>query len=127
MRVLGVLALTGLMVTLVGCSSNGNSGAATGPTPMPAPNGPTAAVTIPSDASVLGSAAFGNPLAVAAGTTVTWTNNDSIPHTSTSNSGAWNSGTIEPGSSFSAVLSTKGTFPYHCTIHPGMMGTITVQ
>jgi plastocyanin len=58
---------------------------------------------------------------------VTWTNTDSLPHTSTSNGGAWDSGTIEPGHSFSVALATAGTFQYHCSIHPGMMGTITVQ
>jgi plastocyanin len=92
----------------------------------PAPNGP--AVTIPKGAEVLGNQAFSpNPLDVTAGSTVTWTNTDSIAHTSTSDTNAWSSGDIAPGRQFSVVFPTVGTFTYHCSIHPGMVGTVTVH
>jgi plastocyanin len=65
-------------------------------------------------------------LTVAAGATVTWVNNDTVTHTSTADGGAWDSGLITPGGSFSFTFSTAGTFPYHCNIHPGMTGTIVV-
>jgi plastocyanin len=68
-----------------------------------------------------------NPLVVAVGTTVTWTNNDSIAHNSVSNTGVWNSGTLGPGQSFQFRFTTAGTFPYTCTFHAGMVGTVTVQ
>lgn len=58
---------------------------------------------------------------------MTWTNTDSVSHTSTANGGAWDSGTIAPGGSFSVALSKTGTFQYHCTIHPGMIGTVSVE
>jgi plastocyanin len=64
---------------------------------------------------------------VAVGTTVTWTNNDTTAHTSTADNGQWSSGSLAPGQSFSTMMSTSGTFTYHCTIHPGMVGTVTVQ
>jgi len=63
---------------------------------------------------------------VAQGTTVTWTNNGPANHTSTSDTGAWDSGVLAPGKSFSFKFNTPGTFTYHCTIHPNMKGTITV-
>ena len=66
-------------------------------------------------------------LTVSAGSTVTWTNNDTTAHTSTATDGSWNSGTIAPGATFSRAFPARGTFPYHCTIHPGMVGTVTVQ
>ncbi len=66
-----------------------------------------------------------NPVAVAVGGTVTWTNNDSTTHTSVG--GAWNSGAIAPGGTFSMTFPAAGSFPYHCSIHPGMVGTVTVQ
>ncbi|MBW8865752.1 MAG: hypothetical protein JF610_00205, partial [Acidobacteria bacterium] len=59
--------------------------------------------------------------------TVTWTNNDSVAHNSVANNGAWNSGTIAPGGNFSMTFPSAGSFPYHCSIHPGMVGTVTVQ
>jgi plastocyanin len=64
---------------------------------------------------------------VPVGTTVVWQNNDTIAHTSTSNAAGWNSGTIGPGQSFQFTFTSAGTFPYHCTIHPNMVGTVTVQ
>jgi len=72
--------------------------------------------------------AFGaNPLVVSVGTTVVWQNNDTIAHTSTSNLSGWNSGTIAPGQSFRFTFTSPGTFTYFCTIHPDMLGTVTVQ
>ncbi|HEY2152189.1 MAG TPA: plastocyanin/azurin family copper-binding protein [Vicinamibacterales bacterium] len=68
-----------------------------------------------------------NPIAASVGGTVTWTNNDSITHTSVANAGAWNSGSIAPGGKFSMTFTVAGSFPYHCSIHPGMVGTVTVQ
>lgn len=60
------------------------------------------------------------------GDTIRWTNNGAVPHTSTSNSGLWNSGTLSPGQSFSLRFTLVGTHPYHCAIHPSMTGTIVV-
>jgi plastocyanin len=61
------------------------------------------------------------------GDTVTWTNSDQAPHTATANDGSFNTGSISNGSSDSVTFDTAGTFPYHCTIHPTMSGTVVVQ
>ena len=66
-------------------------------------------------------------LTVTAGDTVTWTNEDPVVHTSTSATGAWDSGDLAQGESFSVTLTTPGTFDYVCTPHPSMTGRITVQ
>jgi plastocyanin len=69
-----------------------------------------------------------DPIRITAGDSVTWTNNTSITHTATSDSGAWNTGNISAGSTSGAILfSTPGTFPYHCTIHPSMTGSVIVS
>ena len=65
---------------------------------------------------------------IQSGQYVTWRNDDAISHTTTENSGpAWNSGTLSPGATFPRFFSSPGTFNYHCAIHPGMTGTITVD
>ncbi len=66
-------------------------------------------------------------LTIPAGTTVTWTNNDSVAHTTTSDTGLWDSGSLASGRSFSFTFNQPGTFPYHCAIHPFMKGSIVVQ
>ena len=60
------------------------------------------------------------------GSTVRWTNTAGRTHTSTSDTGLWNSGNISPGLTFSRVFATAGTFSFHCNIHPNMTGTINV-
>ncbi len=66
-------------------------------------------------------------LTVKRGTTVIWKNLDSVPHTVTSDTGLFDSGNIAPGASFSGRASKRGTFPYHCKIHPSMQATIIVK
>jgi plastocyanin len=66
-------------------------------------------------------------LNVSTGTTVTWTNNDSVTHTVTSDTGAFSSGDLSPGQTFSYTFSQAGTFAYHCSIHASMHGTVTVK
>jgi plastocyanin len=66
-------------------------------------------------------------LTVTVGTTVTWTNNDNITHTVTSDASGFDSGDITMGSKYSRVFSVAGTYTYHCTIHPTMKGTIVVK
>jgi len=66
-------------------------------------------------------------LTMKAGTTVTWVNNDSVPHTATGDNGEFDTGSIAPGGSASITFDTAGTFAYHCTIHPNMTASITVQ
>ncbi len=67
-------------------------------------------------------------LTVKTGTKVTWTNNDSVPHTVTSDSdNLLNSGTISPGQSFSFTFTNTGSANYHCSIHPMMKGVVVVQ
>jgi plastocyanin len=99
------------------------------PAPSPAPTGdPSTSISIPVGAETLGNRAF-NPdtVNVAVGSTVTWTNTDSVSHTSTSDTRAWDSGSVAPHAQFSVTFQNAGTFHYHCAIHPGMVGTVTVQ
>ena len=119
---------TALSIGAIACGSNYSS-PTTVPSPTPAPTGdPASTVMIPMGAEVLGNRAFApDELAVAVGTTVTWTNTDSTSHTSTSNASGWDSGIIAPGRQFSVTYRTSGTFPYHCAIHPGMVGTVVVR
>src|SRR5262249_41582792 len=85
-------------------------------------------VAIVAGASTLTTTAFSpNPVSVPVGTTVTWMNNDNVTHTSVANNGNWNSGSIAPGGTFSMTFNTTGSFPYHCSIHPGMVATVNVQ
>jgi len=72
--------------------------------------------------------AFNPPmLTVPAGTTVTWTNNDTSPHTATASDGSFDSGNLSSGQSFSFSFSTPGYYSYACQYHAGMTGTIVVQ
>lgn len=69
-----------------------------------------------------------DPGTVKAGQTVSWRNNDSTTHTATSDTGAFNTGTIAPGKTSNPItMPTAGTLNYHCSIHPTMVGTLNVQ
>ena len=72
--------------------------------------------------------AFGDPLEIAVGTTVTWTNEDSVPHTVTQTGGAgFQSDKMETGDTFSFTFTEAGTFDYFCEYHANMKSTITVK
>lgn len=62
------------------------------------------------------------------GTTVNWTNEDSVTHTITSDSGnELNSGQISAGQSYSHTFNQAGTYNYHCSIHYSMSGKVIVE
>jgi amicyanin len=66
-------------------------------------------------------------LTVKAGTTVTWTNTDDIPHTVASTTKAFKSKALDTNDKFSFTFTTAGTYEYFCTLHPHMTGTIVVE
>lgn len=65
-------------------------------------------------------------ITVPVGTKITWTNKDAVTHNVTSTTNAFSSGSLVNGAAYSYTFSTAGTFPYTCTIHPSMTGTVTV-
>ena len=66
-------------------------------------------------------------LTVAAGTTVTWTNRDDIPHNVVSTANMFKSKVVDTDEKFSYTFAKPGTFPYFCSIHPKMTGQVVVQ
>jgi plastocyanin len=88
--------------------------------------------------SVAGYAFSPMSITIKAGTSVKWTNDDAVDHTTTSDGGSWNSGQMSApsggggyggmtaGGSFTYTFSSAGTFAYHCANHTYMTGTITV-
>jgi plastocyanin len=65
-------------------------------------------------------------LTIAKGSQVTFSNSSKVTHTAT-RGGAFDTGLIKPGKSVSVRFTQKGTFAYHCEIHPLMHGRIVVQ
>jgi plastocyanin len=68
-------------------------------------------------------------LTVPAGTTVTWTNRDDIPHTVVSGDDpkAFKSKVMDTDEKFSYTFTKAGTFTYFCSVHPKMTGTVVVK
>ncbi len=71
-------------------------------------------------------------ITVPAGTTITFANSDSAPHTATSGTsprpdGVFEGGTLTKGERKAVRLTRPGTFAYYCAIHPFMKGTVTVR
>ena len=65
-------------------------------------------------------------LTVKAGTTVTWTNRDDIPHTIVS-AGKFRSKTLDTDDKFSFTFTNAGDYKYFCSLHPHMTGMIKVE
>jgi len=64
---------------------------------------------------------------VPAGTQVTWTNHDDIPHTVVSEDKSIKSKALDTDEKFSFTFSKPGTYSYFCSIHPKMKGKVVVQ
>jgi plastocyanin len=108
-------------------TATGASGANTG----------TSVSVVSGSSSLTDTAYQPNPIQVSVGTTVTWTNNDSQPHTVTSGSNGqpdnkFNSSPnfnplLTQGQTFSFTFTQAGDYPYFCMLHPNMVGTVSVS
>jgi len=121
-----VTAGTAIVVGLVmwGC---GGSGYSTGQNGSPAdPTAPSASGVVTVDVvGVNGAQSFSpNPATLPSGQRVVWHNVDTITHRVVLNDGTLDTGNLAPGAS-SAPMAIGGTgAPYHCSIHPEMVGSI---
>jgi plastocyanin len=66
-------------------------------------------------------------VSVKAGTTVTWVNDDDIPHVVVASNKLFKSKTLDTNDKFSFTFTTPGTYEYFCSLHPHMTGTIVVE
>jgi plastocyanin len=66
-------------------------------------------------------------ITVKAGTTVTWTNTDDIPHTVASSTKLFKSKALDTNDKFSFTFTTPGAYEYFCSLHPHMTGAIVVE
>ncbi len=61
------------------------------------------------------------------GATVTWVNDDDIPHAIAATGKAFRSKVLDTDDKYSFTFTTAGTFEYFCSLHPHMTGTIVVE
>lgn len=131
-----VTVAAGAVLLLAACSGGG---ATTAPTSAPeasieaSAEAPAAAACAESQAAgevavTIADFAF-SPAEISAtvGQTVTFTNNDSAPHTASLDDGSCGTPNIGTGGSDGLAFSAAGTYPFHCEVHPNMKGTITVS
>lgn len=97
-----------------------------GPNGAPTTTTPTTPATNVTSVMIHNFSFLPQSISVPKGTTITWTNMDSAPHTVTSDNNAFASGTLKTNDTFKFTFNTPGTFTYHCAIHPGMKATVVV-
>jgi plastocyanin len=111
-RMLLALVVLAAAVLVAACGGKGNRDAE--------------AVVPASDVIVMKDSEFRpNHATVPVGTTVTWQNDDQYPHDVTFDVGP-DSGTLDGGTTYERTFDAAGQFDYECTIHPGMVGRVTV-
>ena len=64
---------------------------------------------------------------VKAGTLVTWTNQDDIPHTIMATTRQFKSKALDTDDKFSLMFATPGSYDYFCSLHPHMTGIVVVE
>jgi len=132
-RLLPTFALLAVMAA-AGCGGGGSSSGSS--TSAPASSAPASSTPASSGGVVkvdMKNIQF-NPktITVKKGTTVEWVNQDSVNHDVTKRSGpgpqfASGTGNIGSGGTYKQTFNATGTIQYHCTVHPGMDGTIVVK
>jgi plastocyanin len=95
---------------------------------LPALGDASASASAASDVHVsIDNYAFKAPsVTIAPGTAVVWKNQDDDPHTVTADDGAFDSKGLGQGDTFRHVFTKPGKYPYHCSAHPYMKGTVIV-
>ena len=114
-NILALVALAGVMVMVAGCTSSSN----TNP-------GPVTSTASQNNVSIQNYAFSPSTLTIQKGANVTWKNDDSVQHTVVSDSPAFSSPLLNTGDTYTFQFNSTGTYPYHCSIHTYMKGTITV-
>jgi len=66
-------------------------------------------------------------ITVKAGTIVTWTNRDDIPHAIAATGNLFKSKVLDSDNSYSFTFTTPGSYDYFCSLHPHMTGTVVVE
>jgi plastocyanin len=121
MRIIFAGAIVALGLVAAGCSDSYDSGSPVAPTPPTTSNG-ALTINIVRDN---GAQSFSpNPATLPAGQMVVWHNVDTITHRVVLNSGSLDTGNLAPGASSQPMSINTGGGPYHCSIHPSMVGTI---
>ena len=133
-----VVAVAAVAVLAAACGGSSDTPAAASPSPSASAVMPTASPTSSGGAddtsngvkvSIADMAFSPSKIEVKAGTTVTWTNNDTTEHSVTSTkgddidsavSGLFDSGVLQPGQTFSYTFKKAGDYPYECMIHATM-------
>ncbi|SRR5712691_787274 len=121
-----------LALTLAACSGSTSPSYGGSPKPPPGGGGNMASVAIANTAYAPSS------ITVKAGTTVTWTNDDGVTHSVTSDAGTFAGGDLSgtmmdpyggmtAGGSLKVTFTTAGTYDYHCNYHAAMHGMVTVS
>lgn len=130
MRTAKLIAITFLVAAAAaGCGGSGSTpgapseGASVAPSASADAGGASVGM---SEVAIAGFAFAPADVSVPIGTTVTWSNKDSAPHTVTFDEGSADSGRLGQGATFELAFDSAGTFAYHCAIHPSMKGTVTV-
>lgn len=130
LALLSILIVGGLLA-VVSCGSSSATTPATTPTTgtqvQPPPGGTTGPDFKPATVTIKDFAFSPETLTVSIGTTVTWTNEDSVSHIVGSRTMVFTSDLLAHGKSYSFTFNDAGTFEYYCTIHPTMVGHIIVK
>jgi plastocyanin len=123
--VASIIVAAALPGTVIGAANNTSAGPAGATKPVsaaPASTGKTKTVEIK-----VGEMSFTPAMAMAnVGDTISWVNVGKIPHTVTAKDGSFDKTPLAPGQRFNYVLPKEGSFPYTCTYHPGMDGSLMV-
>jgi plastocyanin len=118
-RIKWIFGLTALVVTAFALTTGTRANSATSPGDKPA-----SGTTVKIDNFSFGPA----DITIPAGTTVTWTNNDDVPHVVTSDDNKmFKSKALDTDDRFSFTFTKPGTYNYYCAIHPKMTAKIVVQ
>ena len=135
-RLATTLLILAATMAFAACGATDDGGStppdATAPTAAASDGGSTAACEVAAGAGDVAGTIADNAfdpadVTASAGQVVAFTNEDSVPHTFTLDDGTCDTGNIANGAAGAIRFDAAGTYPFHCTVHPSMKGTVTVS
>jgi plastocyanin len=125
-------ALAVAALPFVSCGGGGGGGVTNPPPPSGGGGGGTGGGTADVTITIIaenGNMSFSpDPATVNVGQRVAWRNGAAAIHTATQNGGGFDTGSVDSGGLSQAItMSAAGTFGYHCSLHPAMVGTLIVR